>query len=105
MGEAQPRARHVPDEGLHVRPVQERPVAHEATQAPWQHATQPCARAGVDTYHAPPALDAGELDLAGGDQARRIGLDVDELAPEHVRTEQHLPHAALEPSETELLAG
>ena len=40
-----------------------------------------------------------------GDQARRIGLDVDELAPEHVRAEQHLADAALEASEAELLAG
>ena len=38
-----------------------------------------------------------------GDQARRIGLDVDELAPEHVLAEQHLAHAPLEAPEAELL--
>ena len=39
-----------------------------------------------------------------GHQARRIGLDVDELTPEHVLAEQHLPHAPLEAPEAQLLA-
>ena len=38
-----------------------------------------------------------------GDEARRIGLDVDELASEHVLAEQHLADAPLEATEAELL--
>ena len=65
-----------------------------------------CARgAVVDADDPPPALDAGELDLVRGHEPRRIGLDVDELAPEHVLAEQHLAGAALEAPEAELLAG
>ena len=33
-----------------------------------------------------------------------IGLDVDELAPEHILAEQHLAHAPLEAPEAQLLA-
>ena len=38
-----------------------------------------------------------------GHQPRRIGLDVDQLAPEHVLVQQHLPHTTLEAAEAELL--
>ncbi len=66
---------------------------------------QTCARVRViHADHPPPALDAGELDLVRGDETRRIGLDVDQLAPEHVLAEQHLARAALEAPEAQLLA-
>src|SRR5271170_6220093 len=92
------------DEGLKVGPVKERGIAYQSPQTARQGATKPCTRAGIDAHDTPPAVDVGELDLVGGDQTWRIGLDIDELAPEHVAAEQHLTNAALEAFEAELLA-
>ncbi len=92
------------DERLHVGPVQERAVADQPAQTARQRSAQLRPRAGVDADHPPPSLDAGQLDLVRGHQARRVGLDVDELAGQHVLAEQHLPRAPLECAKAQLLA-
>ena len=84
VGEAQTRGGDMTDERLQVGPVEKRPIDHHALEGTRQQTSQLRAARVIDTDHSPPAIDALELDLVRGDEARRIGLDVDQLASEHI---------------------
>ena len=75
---------HVPRERLDAGPVEQaRPLAREPLGVPARDdAPDDPARAHVDPDDAPPAFEAGELDVVGAAQARAV--DVDQLPVENV---------------------
>ena len=95
----QTHAWHVPDEGLDARPVEELAGTDAPPELLRQQAPHRPTRPGVDAHHAPPALEPRELDVVGPDQPR--SLDVDQLAVEHVLTQEHLARATLEMTQIE----
>jgi hypothetical protein len=101
VAQPQSRRRHVTDERLDLVPRHERLIAGPAVaQRARQVAGDASAQARVDTSDSPDRFDTGQLDVAGGDEARRV--DVDDAPPDYVRAQQHLVGAAFELREVHL---
>ena len=100
VGNAQPHRRHMPDERLDARPVEELAGCDVRAEPLRQQTAQPAARTCVDADHAPGSGDQCQLDLVRAHQPG--ALHVDQLPVEQIALQQHLLGAALEVAQVEL---
>ena len=80
--DAQPDGRDVAGERLEARPVEEVGDADPRRDRPREQAPEQALRADVDPDDAPPAFDAGDLDLVRAHEPGAV--DVDQLPVEEV---------------------
>ena len=86
----------VPDQRLEGLPVPARVPTPGFDQT-----EEPGRAAGVEAGQHPPGSGVFQLDVIGMHQLRR--RDVDQAVIEHIRAQQHLPVAALEPAQIHLV--
>ena len=95
VGDAQLDRRDVSRERLDARPVEEVGDADGSWRdSARQQAPEQAARVDVDADDAPPAFDAGDLDLVRADEAGAV--DVDQLPVEQVLAQKQLAFASFE---------
>ena len=97
---SQPRGRHVADERLDVRPVEEGPHRGAPAQRGRQHAAKQRAEARVHADQTPPAVHLAQHEIVGTHETSTD--DVDHVAPQQVLAEEHLALTPLEPAEVDL---
>ena len=88
----EPHGRDVPREWLDRGPVEEFAGRDALREGVREEPADEAAEADVDADDAVPPVEPDKLDLVGADEAGAV--DVDQLAVEHVFTEQHFAGAS-----------